>query len=407
VTRRLPLSITTHPTQGLILRAAAQGLTLAVIGGLSACTTVSDVLTTNKVDYRATAATTTSLAVPPDLTQLTNDPRYQQPAPGSVVSAAAMQTPVATTVGQTALPTTIARQSAGDVRIERAGNQRWLVSGLTPEQLWPVLRTFWRENGFALATDQPEIGAMETEWTENRAKLPQDFVRRTIGKVLDGLYDSSQRDLFHTRVERSAQGTEIYITHRSVVEQLIGNRNNESTRWLAGPNDPNLEAEFLGRLLLKLSNQADGAPSNAKAIAAAVDSVNKAAPTATARARLLDKQAAATLQLDENFDRAWRRVGLSLDRVGFTIEDRDRKAGLFDIRYVDPKFAGTEEPGFFSRLFSKQPTEGRAGTRYRIKVAADSGQADKCLVTVLDPESAPRNDEAARAIINTLLNDLR
>lgn len=406
MTRRLLLSAISAPAIRPTLRAAAQGLTLAVIGGLSACSTVSDALTTNKVDYRAAATTTTSLAVPPDLTQLTNDPRYQQPVAGAVVSAAAMQT-TSPAVGTTAAAvTTVARQSAADVRIERAGNQRWLVTGLTPEQLWPVLRSFWQENGFALASDQPELGAMETDWTENRAKLPQDFIRRSIGKVLDGLYDSSQRDRYHTRVERGAQGTEIYISHRSVVEQLVGDRNSQNTHWIAGPNDPNLEAEFLGRLLIKLSSQDGATPRDAKTVTAAVDAVNKTPPSVPARARLIDKQAAATLQLDEGFDRAWRRVGLSLDRAGFTIEDRDRKAGIFDIRYVDPKFAGTEEPGFFARMLGKTP-EGRAGTRYRIKVAAESARTERSLVTVLDREGAPLNDEGARMIVITMLNDLR
>ena len=41
------------------------------------------------------------------------------------------------------------------------------------------------------------------------------------------------------------------------------------------------------------------------------------------------------LQVNEPFDRAWRRVGLALDRVGFTVEDRDRQKGQYFVRYAD------------------------------------------------------------------------
>ena len=35
-------------------------------------------------------------------------------------------------------------------------------------------------------------------------------------------------------------------------------------------------------------------------------------------------------------DRAWRRVG-ALDRVGFTVEDRDPLRRVYYVRYVDPE----------------------------------------------------------------------
>ena len=90
------------------------------------------------------------------------------------------------------------------MRIVRAGSQRWLATKLTPEQLWPQLRMFWQENGFKLVVDEPASGLLETEWAENRAKLPQDFIRNTIGKVLDSVYSTGERDKFRTRVERTA-----------------------------------------------------------------------------------------------------------------------------------------------------------------------------------------------------------
>ncbi|WP_245909552.1 outer membrane protein assembly factor BamC [Sphaerotilus hippei] len=386
-------------------RLTRTGLALALAGSLGACSSLSETFSSNKVDYKSASSRSAPLDVPPDLSQLSRDPRYQQPGPGTVVSAAALQSAgQASVTAGTPAPVAVAVQASQEARIERSGNQRWLVTGLTPEQVWPLLRTFWTEGGFTLAIDQADVGTMETEWAENRARLPQDFIRRSVGRVLDGLYDSGQRDRYRTRVERSAQGTEITISHRSAVEELVGERNSDRTRWVIGPNDPNLEAEFLGRLLVKLSATTTASSKPADTVAAAIQAVAKA-PEAPARARLLDGQPAATLQVDENYDRTWRRVGLALDRAGFTVEDRDRKAGLIDMRYVDPKLAGTEEPGFFARLFGKDDRAARAGVRYRVRVTGMGDSAST--VSVLDSEGRPRNDDGARSIIQTLLLELR
>jgi outer membrane protein assembly factor BamC len=117
------------------------------------------------------------------------------------------------------------------VRIERAGNQRWLVVKQTPEQLWPQLKPSGRASGFTVDTENAQTGIMETNWAENRAKIPQDFIRRTIGKVFDSAYSTGERDKFRTRLERRADGsTEIYISHRGAEEVLVGAQK-ETTTW--------------------------------------------------------------------------------------------------------------------------------------------------------------------------------
>jgi outer membrane protein assembly factor BamC len=375
---------------------------------LSGCSTLSDTLSPARVDYRSEGAKTVqSLEVPPDLTQLARDPRYQPPATGTV-SATALQQQGAATPAAAAGTAAVALSSAGDVRIERAGTQRWLVTSAKPEQLWPQLRAFWEENGFKLAIDQPDVGVMETEWAENRAKLPQDIIRRSIGRVLDRLYDSGERDRFRTRVERGANGSEIYISHRGV-EEVIADTRNESTRWQSRPSDTQLEAEMLGRLMLKLGGPADAARTAQTSAAApgtgstatAVAAVNSAS-AGPARARVLEGRPAATLQVDDGFDRAWRRVGLALDRGGFTVEDRDRNQGLYYVRYVDPKLAGKEEPGFLERIFSKKEDAG--SNRYRIAVKAEGSAS---VVSVLDAQGAPQAGDVAQRIIALLVGELK
>ena len=357
---------------------------------LAGCSSVGDFFSGDRVDYRSSARRTDTLEVPPDLTQLSREGRYQAQATGPISASAYTAQPAAATVAAIA-PLTI-----GDLRIERAGSQRWLVTTMTPEQLWPQLQAFWQENGFAIAVNAPESGVMETNWAENRAKLPQDIVRRTLGGLLDTLYSTGESDKFRTRVERVGGNTEIYISHRGMEEVYTtteGSRAKDETRWQPRPPDPQLEAEMLSRLMIKLGKKPEEAQ-------AAVE----AAPPAAPRARLLAGGSSAALQVDEPFDRAWRRVGLSLDRSGFTVEDRDRAGGLYFVRYADPAQAQKEEPGFFARLFRRGSSEPKGPERYRIAL---TGEADRTRVSVLDSKGDPSNDAAAQRIASLLVEDLK
>jgi outer membrane protein assembly factor BamC len=301
----------------------------------------------------------------------------------------------------------VAPAALGALRIERSGNLRWLVSPQTPEQLWPLLRAFWQNNGFTLTIDQPQIGVLETDWAENRARLPEGgTVQRLIGKALDSLRDSGERDLYHTRIERVAGGgTEIYISHRGAVEEYT-DASRERTRWMPRANDPQLEAEMLSRLLQQLSSP-DSAPVTAttpvRPPAAALAETAVATP---ARAReLTSGQSGAALQVDDTLERAWRRVGVALDRSGFTVEDRDRSLGVYYVRYVDPKLAGTEEPGFFARTFTGAKKADPASERYQIAVRGQG--AASSVVSVLDSQGAAQNSDSARNIIQLLVKELR
>ena len=382
----LSRSLSLIPVCGLALAAA--------LSSLSGCSIVGDTLSGDKVDYRSGGEKTIGLDVPPDLTQLTRDSRYQQ-TQGGAVSAASYQ---AGTVAAAAAPAasaavTIAPEAIGDMRIERLGNERWLRTSLTPEQLWPQLQAFWKERGFRLTADEPTAGVMETDWAENRAKLPQDFIRSSIGKVLDGLYSTGERDKFRTRVERASGGSEVYITHRGMIEVVTG-QNKDNTIWQPRPAEPQLEGEFLSRLMLRLG---------AKEEAAKAAGATLSAPGAAARARLVEGESAATLQVDDGFDRAWRRVGVALDRSGFTVEDRDRTQGLYFVRYVDPANVGRDEPGFFAKLFGLDKKDG-GPAKYRVSV---KGAGERSVVSVLDNQGAPENSAAGKRIAATLLEELK
>ena len=388
-----------HPVTRSFSLSALAVTSAIVTASLAGCSTIEGLMSGDKLDYRTASSggKTTGLEVPPDLTQLTRDSRYQQ-TQGGAVSAAAFQANTPATVATITPATPIAAQAVADMRIERLGNERWLRTSLTPEQLWPQLQAFWKERGFVVVQDTPAAGVMETDWAENRGKLPLDFVRSSIGKVFDGAFSTGELDKFRTRVERTANGTEVYITHRGMIEVYVGDRK-ESTTWQPRQPDPQLEGELLSRLMLKLG---------------ATETVAKAAvpvpgtPGAPARARLITGQPSATLQVDDGFDRAWRRVGVALDRSGFTVEDRDRTQGVYFVRYIDPKFAGKEEASLFSKMlgYLGAKTDDTTGgpARYRVTV---KGEGERSTVSVLTGAGAPENGDAGKRITSLLLEDLK
>ncbi len=353
---------------------------LALVAGLSACS----VLEGDKIDYKS-AGKAPSLAVPPDLTQLSRENRYA--VPGGPVSANSYQAGLASAPG---IPTAVS--NLGDVRMERSGSQRWLVVKRPADQLWEPVRDFWLENGFLLTLDQRNLGIMETDWAENRAKLPQDIIRGTLGKLIDSAYSTGELDKFRTRLERAPDGgTEIYISHRGM-EEVYTTVRKDQTSWQPRATDPELEAEFLRRLMVKLGVSQE----QSKALVAA------GTPTQTSRVATVGGQ--PVVQISEGFERAWRRVGLALDRTGFTVEDRDRAKGTYFVRYVPPN-PDKKEPGFFSKLI----TLGRSGAaeaplKFRIVV---KGEGESSTVSVQNDAGAPDTTANAQRIVQVIADDLK
>lgn len=377
---------------------------LLVLSSLAACSTVDDLLESRKIDYKsASKQKLPELDIPPDLTLPSRDDRFAVPdsqgkgsATLSAYEADRAATPVKAVQGTEVLP------SVDKMRIERSGTQRWLVVPGAPDKVWPAVKEFWQDVGFLVNVELPDAGVMETDWAENRANLKGDMLRNLVGKILDQVYSTPERDKFRTRLEPGAESgtTEIYISHRGVMEVYVRERSDE-TVWQPRPSDPELEAEMLRRLMVRLG--ADEA--RAKTMVAA-----SAPQTDRAQMRAIDKS--GSLDVLEPFDRAWRRVGLALDRIGFTVEDRDRSQGLYFVRYVDPEAdaqGGKKEKGFLSKLLFFMPDdkpeqgEGAQG-QYRIHVKGDGSQTR---VEVLTREGGQDTSSTAKRILSMLHNQLK
>lgn len=363
---------------------------------LSACSG-SILPESKKIDYKS-AGKLPTLEVPPDLTRPTRDDRYAVPdinPKGSATFSEYVGERKAQP-GTTAAAAAVVLPSVDKMRIERAGNQRWLVAAGTPDELWPQIKEFWQESGFIVDSETPEAGVMETDWAENRAKLPQDTIRTALGKVFDSLYSTAERDKFRTRLEKGAEPgtTEIYISHRGMYEVYV-TEGKDQTRWQPRPAEPELEAEMLRRLMVRLGVEEQ----RAKTMLA----VEKQ-PDRAKLARAAD--GAGTLTVQETFDRAWRRVGLALDRVGFTVEDRDRSQGMYYVRYIDPEAgAKKNEKGWLDKLaFWKGEKSVDPKIQYRIHVQGDGPDSR---VKVLTREGGVDTSETARKILGLLHEQLK
>lgn len=371
-------------------------LLAAAMLAITGCST--SILESKKVDYKS-AGKLPPLEVPPDLTALGTDDRFAVPDINPQGSA----TYSVYNKERSGLPQGGASNLLPDqdkVHVERSGTQRWLVVNAPAEQVWTVVKEFWQEMGFLVTTEVPESGVMETDWAENRAKIPMDPIRNVLSKVLDSLYSTAERDKFRTRLERSGKNvTEIYISHRGMYEVYEGSTtgaSNGRTVWQPRPADPELEADMLRRLMVRFGVD----EARAKSLMTADGARERASITRS-------QEGAGSLAMVDQFDRAWRRVGLALDRVGFTVEDRDRSKGVYFVRYVDPESEGAkDDKGFLSKLAfwkgkDKNPNQNE---QFRIQIS-DTGSGS--VVRVLNKAGAAVKSETSDRILTLLYEQLK
>jgi outer membrane protein assembly factor BamC len=371
---------------------------VALALSLAACQTASNLLEGPKVDYKSTGSLP-PLEIPPDLTTPTRDNRYVIPDTGR--SSTTLSGYQADRSRQPKPGETGILPAVDKMRIERSGSQRWLVVNEPADKLWPLVKDFWQENGFLVSLDIPDAGVIETDWAENRAKIPQDFLRTTLGKLLDQVYSTPERDKFRTRMERGTDPntTEIFVSHRGMIEVYISETRSQ-TMWQPRPPDPELEAEFLRRMMIRLGAQEE----KAKAIMASAPQQMRAAMTKGGDGKEL-------LDVFEPFDRAWRRVGLALDRVGFTVEDRDRQKGLYFVRYADADaIKPAERKGIIDKLaFWRSDDSQKLKTeQYRVlvKQGAKPG-AESSEITVLNKDGVIEQSQTTRRILTLLHEQLK
>ena len=355
------------------------------LGSLAGCESLNDMFASDRVNYKDTP-TAPPLNVPQDLSSAPNDQKYVAP-PATVTLGGAAQRTI-TPAGNATLGVPDAQDPFG-MHVERDGDRRWLVvDGRSPDDVWPQLQEFWTENGFTLTTDSPSTGIMTTDWAENRANIPDDWFRRTIGRVIDFAYSSGTRDRFRVLVSRGPDGqTDISVTHNAMEEVLTG-QDKTGSKWVERPRDPALEAAFLAKIMQKFG----------LTDAQSKQLLTDARPS-TAGVKIAAGPDGTTLDLPEAFDTAWLRVGLALDRTNFTVDNRDREKGLYFVRYAD-SMQELKGDGLLGKLFYNPKKASKdQGPEYVVAVRSTGNSTQ---VAVVDQTGRIDTSSDAQRIVSAL-----
>lgn len=292
-----------------------------------------EIVESKSFDYKAPPAKVRALEVPPDLTSYAGDDRYGIPGEGESGTRYSEFSKGGNRWANSVLP------PVRTARLERKDNRRWLVVDDKAENIWPLVKAFWVDNGLSIKIENPQAGVIETDWAENRAKIPMDGIRKFLAGTLDGLYSSGEQDQYHTRLERSKDGksTEIYISHYGMQE--VAEKDETGFRWITRPSDPELEATMLQLLMSKLGG-GSGVLDNSKKSLASSANESAAAPKLN---KLAD--GSQSILLGDPFDKSWRKVGLALEQAGIVLADKDRSKGIYFLSAGkdDAKKAGADK----------------------------------------------------------------
>lgn len=218
------------------------------------------------------------------------------------------------------------------IHVEHDGVHRWLVIDAPPAVVWSKVLAFWAQQGFVIKRQDPKIGIMETGWMENRADVPQGFLRRAISKAFGKLDSAPTRDKYRVRLEPGAKPgtTELFLTHwgvREVVTGGVGAAQNSNTIWEVRPESTELEGEFLNRLIVFLGLTKEQAAQRM------AGSHQVQAPRATL---VHEPDGQAAINVKGPLPRTWQRTGVALDHLGFVVENSNAADGTYLVQATDP-----------------------------------------------------------------------
>ena len=360
---------------------------------LAGCSAIG--IENKRVDYKSAAIKIPTLEVPPDLT--TPVTRNQHTIPGSDGEIVTNFSDFVKggQVAQVGVDTTVLPE-VKNVHLERSGTQRWLVVGGKVENVWPLVKEFWQEQGFIIKSDNPAAGLIETDWTERRAKIQQSGLSKILGKVFDKLHSSGVQDMYRTRLERGKDGSssEIYISHSGMEEALDVDKN--GYKWRPRPNDPELEASMLQLLMIKLGGGTESQ----------VQTGQIPKSQETVMPKLQETSGNKIIILSEPFDKSWRKIGLALDQAGIEVQDKDRVSGIYFVsasKDLAKKKSWVNDLMFWrndsDRKSTKNSVEGTG--RYQVTVREKNAG---CEVSVLNHDGG--KDQATQRIMDLLYKQL-
>lgn len=255
-----------------------------------------------------------------------------------------------------------------DVSIRREGDLRWIEAEVDPVNVWPMLRSFWANQGVILDKDIPSTGMMETDWIEQ--------IDSTRSGITGGREVAASRSKYRVRVEREPNAvTNIFVSQRKAELQAI---NEQGGVWVTAISDPEEEAEVMVNLMEHLGKSREDAlfeVANAEGSRLYID--------------LQDIDGIPVLFVGDQYSRVWRRTGIAIDRSGMSIFGQNRNKGIYLINAKDltlPAGVSLER------------------SQYQVHLLPQNTQT---LITVHYPESgeaAVVSEHDARIILNQILS---
>ena len=255
-----------------------------------------------------------------------------------------------------------------DVSMRREGDLRWLEAEVDPVNVWPLLRSFWANQGVILDKDIPSTGIMETDWIEE--------IDSSRSGVTGGREITATRDKYRVRVEREPNAvTNIFVSQRKSELQSI---TDQGGVWVTVNSDPEQEAEVMVNLMEHLGKARE-------------DALFEVANTEGSRLYidLQDIDGIPVLFVGDQYSRVWRRTGIAIDRSGMAIFEQSRSKGIY---LVDASNLELPEGMSLQR------------SRYQVHLLPQSAQT---LITVHFPESSDTSvvtEQDARLILNQILS---
>lgn len=350
------------------------GLRLALVGLLSALlATGCGMFGRSKTDEDSPAA---RLVVPPDLSEerIGEVPELRR-QPGASLAELSR-----TGDGRAASP--LLTEPPG-MRVLRSGETRWLMVSAPPEEVWGWLQRFMRDSDLPVLRESAALGVVETDW------LPRPLARSG-GVFMPVPADTEaplrEKYVFRLDAADEAGSSLLYVAHRQAVEA--------NGDWVPGYPDRGREAEALRTFMLYLGMQE----------AEATRALATAEEDAFTRFETLD-DGQLSLLVNESFLQGWRRIGLALDRAGFTVEERDRSAGRYLVRYDPTAEAERQRRGFFSRLaFWRDREPELEPGNYAYLVRSDAGST-RVTIAAEDGDAVP--DALAERLLGLMEEQLR
>lgn len=286
-------------------------------------------------------------------------------------------------------PRPLEGRSDREVVIQRMENRSWIIVDVSPSEVWPRIRDYWRQENIEIATENPTAGVMETGWfvLEGNA-LTKEKIRVT---VETGFQDNS---------------AEIRLLQQSSPQSTpdLG----LATSWPAQSSDPDTEFQVLNGLSTYLADVANlYQASSVSFLAGNIQSSGKATIVS-------DAAGGEVLRLQADFNRSWAAVGRALARADVEIVTQDAAEGLYEVRYAPGSEDAEveEEPGFFKKVFTLNGLFSGDDTlpAFPLRVQIQPANSAVDVRVQSDPSvAAPEDttDEDAAAAEQALLNLIR